>query len=463
MADYYPLIARAVDGLTASSGEVRRALYERARTALITQLRSSDPPLSEADITSERLALEDAIRRVEADAAAAQHEAGAAAEAGHAAIPDAAASGEGESPDGEHPPDETAAAGDLPAESGPDALSDTVPAAAPRAERLRSVLAEAENLGAASAAAADAARENYDALPAGEPAGDDEGPDQRRVIGRAPPPPYPDGTEGVHPRLRSYAGMVKLALVLLLVAALAGIGYWQRGPIAALFATRQPAPVARDAAPGPGTAKPKIADRVAPGAQDQRPGTAPAADVAQKAVLYEEDPNDPQGKRYVGSVLWRSETVSPGPGLAPELAIRGDVEVPERRLKMTLSLRRNADKALPASHTIELMFNVPADFADGGISNVPGVLMKSGEQTRGTPLAGLAVKVTAGYFLIGLSATDAELQRNLQLLKERPWFDIPVVYNNGKRAILGVEKGPAGEHVFEDALRAWGQWDIPAP
>jgi len=124
---------------------------------------------------------------------------------------------------------------------------------------------------------------------------------------------------------------------------------------------------------------------------------------------------------------------------------------------MTWSLRRNADKTLPASHTIEIMFNVPADFAGGGIANVPGVLMKSGELTRGTPLAGLAVKVTAGYFLIGLSATEAEKQRNLQLLKERPWFDIPVIYNDGKRAILGIEKGPAGERVFEDALRAWGQ------
>src|SRR5580658_7543109 len=67
MADYHPLIARAVEGLGTSSGEARRALYERARAALVAQLRSIDPPLSEADITRERLALEDAIRKVEAD------------------------------------------------------------------------------------------------------------------------------------------------------------------------------------------------------------------------------------------------------------------------------------------------------------------------------------------------------------------------------------------------------------
>src|SRR6202020_723326 len=69
MTDYQPLIARAVEGLGKSTGEARRALYERARSALVTQLRSVEPPLSESEITRERLSLEEAIRKVEADAA----------------------------------------------------------------------------------------------------------------------------------------------------------------------------------------------------------------------------------------------------------------------------------------------------------------------------------------------------------------------------------------------------------
>ena len=126
-------------------------------------------------------------------------------------------------------------------------------------------------------------------------------------------------------------------------------------------------------------------------------------------------------------------------------------------MTVTWSLRRNTDKALPASHTIEIMFNLPADFPGGGISNVPGVLMKEAEQARGTPLAGLAVKVTTGFFLIGLSAVDADVQRNVQLLKDREWFDIPIVYTNGKRAILAMEKGTPGVRAFEEAFRAWGE------
>ena len=67
MADYHPLIARAVEALPERSPETRRAVYERARAALQEQLRAVDPPLSESDIARERLSLDRAIDRVEAE------------------------------------------------------------------------------------------------------------------------------------------------------------------------------------------------------------------------------------------------------------------------------------------------------------------------------------------------------------------------------------------------------------
>src|SRR6516225_6590062 len=69
MADYYPLIRRAVGALDKKSKEARRALYDRARATLADQLQRVDPPLSEMKLEHERLALEDAIGKVEADAA----------------------------------------------------------------------------------------------------------------------------------------------------------------------------------------------------------------------------------------------------------------------------------------------------------------------------------------------------------------------------------------------------------
>jgi hypothetical protein len=67
MADYQTLIARAVADLEENTGEARSALYNRALTALFNALRGIVPPLSERYITRERLKLEEAIQRVEAE------------------------------------------------------------------------------------------------------------------------------------------------------------------------------------------------------------------------------------------------------------------------------------------------------------------------------------------------------------------------------------------------------------
>ncbi|MGB7276469.1 MAG: hypothetical protein WBD15_01790 [Pseudolabrys sp.] len=428
MADYYPLIARAVSGLDKNTGENRRALYDRARVALVNQLRGVQPALEEPDITRERLALEEAIRKVEAETAKRVR---------------------ADTPEPEEP-----------------SLRD-------RGLRdFRETVAEAEGLGSASAEAKRAAHATYEAMPVepsriephistepapvSEPTLTDEAPPPAPRAAPSSRPAYDDDDIYTRPA-RSYVGLIKVAVILLVVAGIAGAVYWQRHTIGTMVAQFRSQPAQPKDATQPAV-RPKIADRIGQsGTASPNTANAPAAAVAQKVVLYDEDPSDPQGKRYVGSALWRTETISPGPGLAPELAIRADIEIPERKLRMTWSLRRNTDKALPASHTIEIMFTLPADFPEGGINNVPGVLMKQNEQARGVPLAGLAVKVTNGYFLIGLSAVDVDVQRNIQLLKERDWFDIPLVYTSGKRAILAMEKGTPGTRAFEEAFRAWGQ------
>ncbi|RYZ69557.1 MAG: hypothetical protein EOP09_07475 [Proteobacteria bacterium] len=65
MADYRELLRRAVAALPENNGAARRATYERARAALVGQLRAINPPLAARDITAHRLQLEDCIREVE--------------------------------------------------------------------------------------------------------------------------------------------------------------------------------------------------------------------------------------------------------------------------------------------------------------------------------------------------------------------------------------------------------------
>lgn len=584
MTDYHPLIARAVEGLAKNTGEARRALYERARAALVAQLRAVEPALPESEITKERLALEEAIRKVESEAtrkalveprAPVRTEAHAApsspprlftgggraqnpldgaplrrerSNAATAELPRAARSELRSEPKSELRREPKS---DLRRESKDEPLQPQVPRPAenrgasdeaqgpqpdakPSARSrileartsalkaaglkgFRSIAGESGGPGAATAKAPQTDREApHSYAPASpqraapiadipadpladrlEPHGEEEefppaADDSLHLRSLEPsyddqeedeePPPRSLRTHASRmaemeegedeeeyeepPSPRSYGGWVKAALLLLFVFAVAATAWGYRANIAALYhfaaqmRSQPPAPTAQNPPP-----QQKFTGRVP---QEEAPGQAPVAgtspgnsqqapQVAQHAVLYEADPNDPQGKRFAGSVVWRTETVSPGPGLAPELAVRADISIPERHMTVTWSLRRNTDKALPASHTIEIMFSLPPDFPGGGISNVPGILMKDSEEVRGMPLAGLAVKVTNGFFLIGLNAADADMQRNIQLLKERGWFDILIVYNNGSRAILTLEKGPPGEHAFADAFAAWGQ------
>jgi hypothetical protein len=185
---------------------------------------------------------------------------------------------------------------------------------------------------------------------------------------------------------------------------------------------------------------------------DARAADASTDNVPQKVVLYEEDPRDSAGKSYVGSAFWRTEVVPSGPGQNPNVAARADIEIPARNISIRWSLRRNDDTRLPASHIVEINFTLPPNFPHGGISKIPGMLMKEGETTLGVPLDGVAVKVTTNFFLMGLSSADAHMQRNIQLLIEGSWFDIPVIYGDGKRAIIAIEKGTPGERAFTDAL-----------
>jgi hypothetical protein len=65
--DYYPVIAQAVNRLEQSTAGTRQAIYDRARAAMIAQLRGLMPSLSESDINREQLALDRSIRKVETE------------------------------------------------------------------------------------------------------------------------------------------------------------------------------------------------------------------------------------------------------------------------------------------------------------------------------------------------------------------------------------------------------------
>jgi hypothetical protein len=182
--------------------------------------------------------------------------------------------------------------------------------------------------------------------------------------------------------------------------------------------------------------------------------TIPAAsfdDTVASSNLAEDD-GTPQGRHRNGSVDWSTEPAS-GPGTrAGDLSLRAEAQVPDA-LSLTLTLRRNADSAVVASHIVTLEFHPVPGFAGSAVANVSGILMKAHLGAR--PLAARVVKLGERSFRIELSDDTTARTQNLQLIADAPWLDVIMTYANGRQAELMLIKGATGRQVFDRALASW--------
>ena len=211
----------------------------------------------------------------------------------------------------------------------------------------------------------------------------------------------------------------------------------------------------------PPVAETPVVDPVATPADPATPAVetpvqpAEAIPVGQKAIFYEERTSGAEGSARTGAVVWSVVRESPGNDKPPEPAVRGELTIPEAGLNVRMTLRRNADATLPASHILELIITVPEDFAGGTIEDVQRVNLKPSEESAGAPLAATPVKVADKFFLVALENSPAAIQSNLKLLRDLAWIDLPVVYRTGRRALFTMEKGLVGDQIFKQVLDAW--------
>lgn len=205
-------------------------------------------------------------------------------------------------------------------------------------------------------------------------------------------------------------------------------------------------------APLTGTAGAGTAQSNAPGNTAQQ-----SIPVGQPAFFYEEQrtgENSAGVKK--GSVVWSVIQDSPGEGVPDEPAIRADAKFPDANLSLRMTIRRNADQTIPASHLIEMIYTVPDDFLGGVIENVQRVTFKDSEQAAGNPLAAIPMKIADNFFLVALNDARTAVDMNLSLMRRQQWIDIPITYRNGRRALISMEKGIPGDKVFDDVLKNWG-------
>jgi hypothetical protein len=194
---------------------------------------------------------------------------------------------------------------------------------------------------------------------------------------------------------------------------------------------------------------------------------APALAQSDRASLIDFNHGD---KRSEGTVAWSTEQVKTPDG-RDDLAIRADVDIPNRNMKLTMSLRRNLDPSVPASHLIELNFTTPPDFIDGaGLGTAVAVLMGPKEMSvgdGGLTLWGTLYKMQAdGQYVDALSDKPHDICENLAALNDNAWL---AIYLNGAKRkpnvfvpavsdqSLWFSKGEAGQRVFADVFAAWAK------
>jgi hypothetical protein len=187
------------------------------------------------------------------------------------------------------------------------------------------------------------------------------------------------------------------------------------------------------------------------------PTRLPGAAMPEKerAIFYQEGNNSSgAGTASQGEVVWSLKKEADLEGIERSVLL-ADIQIPEMTISVYIRIKPNDDDSLPASHLVEVKFDLPNDFVPGDVINVPGLVMKPTEEARGDALIGASVKVSPSFFWIALSSLNNEHEKNMALLKERGWIDIPFLYENGKRGILTLEKGVVGSSAVEKAISDW--------
>ncbi len=155
---------------------------------------------------------------------------------------------------------------------------------------------------------------------------------------------------------------------------------------------------------------------------------------------------------FSGTVDWTEGVDEIG---LPTLQARASI--PARNLDVSITIRKNSDPILPASHLMEITFNVPDTFMGGSIATLAGVLLKNEELVPGTALSGAAARIVGNSFLFALSASPGDIAANTDLLRSRRWIDLAVIYGTGRNAILTLEKDEDAQVLFDRTLAAWAE------
>jgi hypothetical protein len=578
MADYHSLLMRAVANLpNAGTPASRGAIYERARKALLEQLRSLRPPLPESDITREETALDAAIAEIEerygpqepplaypdepaptlnpspvgrpgaaparaapappppryasvqrpsaptapgpAPVARSPSQAGALVQPGGASPPAPNAAQRPSPPmQGGNPPAGSPPQAPTPV-AGRPAAATTPTVASPARSQLAAAMANqpsafasrtgraAPSVGAQGGkddgipgvAALDPGRavrpnKTDDAQASGAPPVVANRSDQALQSAEAPEvaaefdrPVFASRPEAETQRPVAPGAEVAKPKRLLWVAAAVILGIVLAVAGAAILMRQKPQdlaikPAAEAQQPAQPEASAKIAERVqsnapasaaspppsttpetgqssaqapaapAPEAAPSAPA-APAPSAGRAAMLVASADNPQKPAVSLGSTVW--SLIPPAPNQPSTVGVKAEADIPDLKMHATMTLRKNTDPTLQATHTIDLKFSFAPGAPITGFKDVGLPQMRKEDSTAAEALTSVKVKISETYFLIALAKGEADIARNLDLMQTRSWFDFPLLLNDERIAKVVFQKSAEGQAMLEKAFEAW--------
>ena len=387
---------------------MRRAIYDRARSTLRSQLEGVEPAIPQDQIERERAQLEAVIARLEIEGA-----------------------GAGRSPRARcrcamRPRRRTAPPTRLPT-SAQDAAPAEKPAPIPPAPEIAKGRARREP-------------EPTDDLRDGRPRGRDN------------LAPAPNRRRGGFSALDWRKAALAVA-ALVVVGGVAGLAYTLRDQVDPVR-REQAEQAAANPAPTPAAPDAKITSRLgAPSAPAPHPTRRSRSRSAQRATLFIEVPGatDQVPRTVAGRVVWSFENLPSRPGQPLDPAFVATIDLPDAGIVLKLQMTRNRDKSLPASYLIGLIFTTK----DSTVKEIAPVLMKTDESERGAPLVGIQQSVGPNLFVMALSADDGDVTKNFDLLSKRGWLEVQFRLADQRRGAIVFEKGIAGDRALLASIDAW--------
>ena len=190
-----------------------------------------------------------------------------------------------------------------------------------------------------------------------------------------------------------------------------------------------------------------------PGARSAERARAPSPSAGRAAMLVASADNPQKPAVSLGSTVW--SLIPPAPGQPATVGVKAEADIPDLKMHATMTLRKNTDPTLQATHTIDLKFS----FAEGapitGFKDVGLPQMRKEDSTAAEALTSVKVKISDTYFLIALAKGESDIARNLDLMQTRSWFDFPLLLNDDRIAKVVFQKSPEGQAMLEKAFEAW--------